>query len=1058
MAPRSLWNLRGLSVVLLLLCCLSVPCAWAQLTAAVWLNTAFAPDAAAALSVAPAATLAGLALGGAYASVRLSGTVTPALADAALNFSAASEGGVRLWVDDFLLIDAGALHEANGSSAAGRAAFQTISVAAGVPLAFRLEYSRWPSGAPPLLQLFWQGAATPRAEVPPGAFAPASSAAQLARAALRDRLVAPSACPWQTHFRRSAVAHTLAPTGLVLYATLVDAVAGVSMGDIIVQRGGGPYLSRAGLHSRNGSDYTSFNVWAWRGLDCNVTFETAVAASSSGGNDGGNGGGAQLQFLASSSGADCARLRLLVQPVMFEERVGSPAPSSSGGGFVVALPGFPDAAVAPAGAAPVPINASVAPTGVPYFALPLGPAAAVGYCSQVQAQAQAQVQAHAQAHAQARSQAPGAEVLSCPPVAEMAANIASARARAAAASASFGALAEVFEGIASSILWTTVFCVQEGVIAIVSRNPNWAGNYEFVADYVLFEWDSYFIALQASVEPGALRDVGLSTLLQVTLARTPRGFVPNWKSGSHSSNDRSENQVGALVARRVLAMLPPEERAWVAELLFPPLLTWHEWVWSSRMALGGALAGEPLFVLGSDPAEPHDNGNGNIQGARYESMDNSPCYDAPPVFFNASTHAIEQYDVSPTALFLSDAEALAAIAVDAGRGDVVPLLHARFAAAAAALNAHLWLEDVPPAGAYANRLFNGSFYARLAPPSLFPLISGAASDAQALALAQLAASPRGFCVNATHTPGAGVPTGLVTRWAAHGEQQRSTSCVSAACTSAALLSGRASFEAVEASVPMVAGASAGAGRGAGAGAALPPAPPFAGAIALNLYLSAALGNLTALATAPPDETFALVRQEAWCFSAPPLPGGPNFRAWPLTNLTLWTLAAAPRDFVTCGTAACAAAAAAAGYVLGGDGSPMCLAFDASDPDTLPCVVPVPSIARADPSFLDQDYWRGRAWAPQAMLVYLALLRYDHLAPLRAARADLVAMGKAVFLAELREFGHVAENYNALTGFTQDSGDADPYYAWGGLWALMAVLEAGFGGGALNSGTQAFESL
>ena len=974
----------------------------AQLSAALWPSAAFAPEAAAARATAPAATLAGLAVGANFSSVRLTGTVTPALDDAALNFSAASDGGVRLWVDDFLLIDAGGLHEDSGAAtAAGRAAFQTISVVGGVPLAFKLEYSRWASpasGAPPSLELTWEGASTPRAVVPPSAFSPASSAAQLQRAALRDRLESPVSCPWQTYYRRSATAHTLAPTGLVLHATIVDANASRVMGDIIVQRGGGPYLARAGAHSRNGSDYTSFSVWDWAGLDCNVSMETTVEP-----------GSLQLQFLAASTGTDCGRLLLLVHPLFFPERVGFPAADpGGGGGFVVKVPGFPAVAAAPAGAAPVPLNASVAPSGgVPYFAVPLLDGAVVGYCAQA-----------------------GPATLTCPPVSEMAAGIAAARMRAAAASERYGALAETYEGIASSILWSTVWAVQEGVVGIVSRNPNWGGNSEFTGDYVLFEWDSYFIALQASVEEGTLRDIGLSTLLQITLARTPRGMIPNWKSGNKSSYDRTENAVGALVSRRILEMLPSDLRSWVLELLFPPLLSWCDWVWRARMALGGVLAGEPLFVLGSDPSSPHDNGDGNIQGARYESMDNSAQYDAPPVAFNDSTYQITQYDVSPTALFISEAQALIALAPEAGRADVVPTLRSRLNATAAALNANLWQDDVPPSGAYANRLFSGAANARLAPPSVYPLLSASASDAQALALGQLLASPLGFCVNASHSPGtSAAPTGLLTRWLGR-SSQLSTGCVSEACSSAALLYGKASFEAVEASVPLASGA----------------APPFAGAVALYTFVSAALGNATALATAPPDANFSLVRQEAWCFSpsSPPTPSM-GFRPWPLTNLTLWTLTAPPRDFRTCGTAACEAGAAAAGYSrVGGEAAVMCLAFDASAPATLPCVVPVPSVARADASFLEQNYWRGRGWAPQALLTYLALLRYDHLAPLREARRDLAELGQSVFLRELRAFGHFAENYNGMTGFSQDSGDADPAYAWGGCYGLMAVLEGGFG--------------
>ena len=44
---------------------------------------------------------------------------------------------------------------------------------------------------------------------------------------------------------------------------------------------------------------------------------------------------------------------------------------------------------------------------------------------------------------------------------------------------------------------------------------------------------------------------------------------------------------------------------------------------------------------------------------------------------------------------------------------------------------------------------------------------------------------------------------------------------------------------------------------------------------------------------------------------------------------------------------------------------------------------IPSIARDDPAFKDQNYWRGRIWGPMNYLVYLGLQNYD----MRSARAN-----------------------------------------------------------------------
>jgi hypothetical protein len=99
---------------------------------------------------------------------------------------------------------------------------------------------------------------------------------------------------------------------------------------------------------------------------------------------------------------------------------------------------------------------------------------------------------------------------------------------------------------------------------------------------------------------------------------------------------------------------------------------------------------------------------------------------------------------------------------------------------------------------------------------------------------------------------------------------------------------------------------------------------------------------------------------------------------------------------------------------------------------------LPSIARDDAAYADQDYWRGRIWAPMNFLVYLGLRRYD----LPAARHELAAKSEALLLKEWREHGHVHENYHADSGSGCDAGNSDRFYHWGGLLGTIALIEAG----------------
>ncbi|MFW5983062.1 MAG: MGH1-like glycoside hydrolase domain-containing protein, partial [bacterium] len=89
---------------------------------------------------------------------------------------------------------------------------------------------------------------------------------------------------------------------------------------------------------------------------------------------------------------------------------------------------------------------------------------------------------------------------------------------------------------------------------------------------------------------------------------------------------------------------------------------------------------------------------------------------------------------------------------------------------------------------------------------------------------------------------------------------------------------------------------------------------------------------------------------------------------------------------------------------------------------------MPSIARNDPAYPDQDYWRGRIWAPLNFLVYLAMRNSDII----TARKDLAEKSKELLLKEWRDKGHVHENYNGTTGEGCDVKNSDKFYHWGAL--------------------------
>jgi putative isomerase len=100
---------------------------------------------------------------------------------------------------------------------------------------------------------------------------------------------------------------------------------------------------------------------------------------------------------------------------------------------------------------------------------------------------------------------------------------------------------------------------------------------------------------------------------------------------------------------------------------------------------------------------------------------------------------------------------------------------------------------------------------------------------------------------------------------------------------------------------------------------------------------------------------------------------------------------------------------------------------------------IPTIARNDPAYPDQVYWRGRIWGPSNFLVYLSLRNY----PLPEAIKDLTEKSQALLMKNWFENGFVCENYCADTGIGGERLDSDRYYHWGGLLGMPVLMEAGY---------------
>ncbi|PAU75166.1 MGH1-like glycoside hydrolase domain-containing protein [Halomonas salipaludis] len=96
---------------------------------------------------------------------------------------------------------------------------------------------------------------------------------------------------------------------------------------------------------------------------------------------------------------------------------------------------------------------------------------------------------------------------------------------------------------------------------------------------------------------------------------------------------------------------------------------------------------------------------------------------------------------------------------------------------------------------------------------------------------------------------------------------------------------------------------------------------------------------------------------------------------------------------------------------------------------------LPSVARDDPSYGDNVYWRGRIWPPLNFWVHRGLRRcgFD------AQAARLADQSWQLFQSgwEHRVCG---ENFHAETGAITDQPDTDTFYTWGALMPALSIAE------------------
>ena len=615
----------------------------------VWDNTA---HGGAPLSSTMIPSLDWTASGAQLSSAELTTTVTALdTARYAFDCTAIEHASIILWLDDHLLCGTEALFAPGPGSAAPFPPW--VELAAGEPHFLRLRtVHNATSAAPASLSLRWSksgGALVPLpgAVLSPPARAPAASA-RVERAELQRTL----ATGWGSWFRPSALAATLLPEAATLTVGICHLSAHTCLDPSAIftpeqDRGQeepkADATARPGLHAYDRSywalyvQYHGANVsleWSGThaGAGANATQELDLVATLIGASAAPSSSSSSSSSTGESGSAtfNASDYALLVSPSFVWNRAGAVALASGGGAMSWSAVGLRDVtarALTPTLPSGVANGSSpYAPPGQSvFFAMPFVDGGKGGGAAAV------------------LSTDPSASLSAAAVTKRVSAARATTVAQYSPAIAAKSDLAEAALAMSSCLMWNVIFHpTQLGPFVSVSRSFT-------QQPYEIFEWDTYFGATMLSSAPEGLA-IALSSLIQVTKTKTVgprldlRGFVPGYsKGGRWLSEDRTERPIGAMTALRIYNRWHGKggrNLTWVLELIYDDLIDWHEWLWAKRLLppLNLAVPGSNDCVVppsaerakGAEGGEAQTVwckkswGMGELQGARFESLDNSP--------------------------------------------------------------------------------------------------------------------------------------------------------------------------------------------------------------------------------------------------------------------------------------------------------------------------------------------------------------------------------------------------------------------------------------------------
>ncbi len=260
--------------------------------------------------------------------------------------------------------------------------------------------------------------------------------------------------------------------------------------------------------------------------------------------------------------------------------------------------------------------------------------------------------------------------------------------------------------------------------------------------WTIFEWDSFFNALEVVIESPKLAKDILRAVLDTQYAN---GNIPNWRGRFSGASDRSQPPVGSYVVLKLFQRLGDAE---ILEHAYPYLRDWHAF-WKEEQTNGlprrdgnadGLLEWGSDEELVADGKPDWEENVGGRQRAMWESgQDDLPNWDEAGFDDFAGTMTMNCVDLN--SLYTLDAWCLSQIARILNKREEYEAYMAEYESMKELINNTLWDEKE---GFYFDRHWDGRFSERKASSNFFPLLARIPDEDRALLMVRRLLNSREF--------------------------------------------------------------------------------------------------------------------------------------------------------------------------------------------------------------------------------------------------------------------------------------------------------------------------